>query len=77
MREVRAVADLPSVPAVYAMYGQTRTRPAYVGIAKNLKTRLRQHLVLRDSSVTTGSSVVALNPRARPLGRLVGKRGIP
>jgi hypothetical protein len=43
------------------MYGQGRGRPAYVGIAKKLKPRVRQHLVLRDSSVTTGSSVVALN----------------
>src|SRR5215213_6815982 len=62
VREVRSLRELPSVPAVYAMYEQAGSRPAYVGIANKLKTRVRQHLVLRDSSVTTGSSVVSLNP---------------
>jgi hypothetical protein len=34
----------------------------YVGETGNLKGRLRQHLVLRDSSVATGTSPVGLNP---------------
>jgi hypothetical protein len=42
---------------------QVGYRPvAYVGQAKDLRVRLRQHLVLRDSSATTGASVVSLNP---------------
>jgi hypothetical protein len=35
---------------------------AYVGVSEKLKQRVRQHLIRRNSSVTTGVSVVALNP---------------
>lgn len=35
---------------------------AYTGEASNLKRRIRQHLVNRDSSVTTGTSATVLNP---------------
>lgn len=35
---------------------------AYVGQAGRLRVRLQQHLVRRDSSVTTGAAVVSLNP---------------
>jgi hypothetical protein len=56
-------ADVPSAPAVYAMYGgeHPRTWVAYVGIAGNLQGRLIQHFVRRDSSVVTGSSAVGVN----------------
>ncbi len=59
-----SVSELPKAPAVYAMYGGqgSRTYPAYVGIADNLKSRITQHLVRRDSSVVTGASAVSLNP---------------
>lgn len=55
---------LPKCPAVYAMYGgRGRSRHvAYVGIGRSLRGRIEQHLVRRDSSVTTGASVVSLNP---------------
>jgi hypothetical protein len=58
------VADLPDRPAVYALYGGKESAPyvAYVGIAGALRTRVDQHLVRRDSSVTTGVSAVHLNP---------------
>lgn len=61
--EVTSITDLPSVPAVYAMYGgQGRSQyVAYVGLAKKLRGRVDQHLVRRDSSVTTGVSAVSLN----------------
>ena len=64
MRVLHSVSDLPQVPSVYAMYGgKGRGRyVAYVGIGKNLKNRVVQHLVRRDSSVTTGTSAVQLNP---------------
>ena len=55
VRSVSSVAELPNVPAVYAMYGG-RGRSAYVayvGIGERLKQRLMQHLVGRNSSVTT------------------------
>ena len=56
--------DLPNVPGVYAMYGGKGrgVYVAYVGIAGKLKQRIIQHLVNRDSSVTTGTSAAMLNP---------------
>jgi len=58
------VADLPATPGVYALYGGTgRSRyVAYIGIAKNLRSRIDQHLIRRDSSVTTGTTATGLNP---------------
>ena len=46
------------------MYGgaQTRKYVAYVGITGSLKERITQHLVRRDSSITTGATAVSLNP---------------
>jgi hypothetical protein len=50
-------------PALYCLYGGRRpAHAAYVGIADRLRTRIVQHLVRRDSSVTTGVATVALNP---------------
>jgi hypothetical protein len=64
MNVLHAISDLPQTPAVYAMYGgKGRGRyVAYVGIAQKLRDRILQHLVRRDSSVTTGTSAVQLNP---------------
>ncbi|HEU5439601.1 MAG TPA: GIY-YIG nuclease family protein, partial [Ktedonobacterales bacterium] len=56
-------SQLPSGPAIYALFGgKERLHAAYVGIAGNLRSRIKQHLVNRDSSVTTGASPVSLNP---------------
>ncbi len=64
MDEVQRIALLPSVPAVYAMYGgRGRGRyVAYVGVADKLRRRVEQHLERRESSVTTGFSAVGLSP---------------
>ena len=64
MIELVNTSDLPNVPAVYAMFGgQGRSRyVAYVGLGSKLRGRIEQHLVRRDSSVTTGVSAVSLNP---------------
>ena len=64
MIELTTISDLPNVPAVYAMFGgQRRSRyVAYVGLGSKLRGRIEQHLVRRDSSVTTGVSAVCLNP---------------
>ncbi len=64
MSFISSVRELPSEPAVYAMYGgQGRSAyVAYVGLAGNLRQRLAQHLISRDSSVVTGVSAVSLNP---------------
>lgn len=64
MHTVTSVSDLPNLPAVYCMYGgQGRSGyAAYVGVADALRTRITQHLIRRDSSVTTGAAAVSLNP---------------
>ena len=58
------ISELPNVPAVYALYGGQGQRlyVAYVGIAEKLKPRVVQHLINRDSSVTTGTSPVRIDP---------------
>lgn len=64
MKHIVTISELPDVPAIYALYGgQGRAMYiAYVGLARQLKTRIIQHLVRRDSSVTTGVQAVSLNP---------------
>ena len=64
MRDFSLISKLPPVPAVYALYGVTgqRTYVAYVGKSTNLKDRIEQHFIRRDSSVTTGVSAASLNP---------------
>ncbi len=51
----------PKKPGVYALYAGIAGNKyvAYVGIAKNVRQRLVQHLIRRDSSIVTG---VSLNP---------------
>jgi len=60
----RFVSDVPTDPALYVLFGGTgRSRHvAYVGISGNLRARIRQHFVRRDSSVVTGVSAAMLNP---------------
>ena len=64
MRDFSAISELPQCPAVYALYSGNGPafQVVYVGIASKLRPRIRQHLLLRDSSVTTGASAVSLNP---------------
>ena|SRR5436190_10324889 len=63
MTEATSISDVPAQPAVYAIFGgdAPRTWVAYVGLAGNLRTRLTQHFVRRDSSVTTRTTAVGLN----------------
>lgn len=58
-----SIADLPSRPAVYALYGGRGRglHVAYVGTARDLRSRITQHLIRRDSSIATGATVVTLN----------------
>jgi hypothetical protein len=62
--QLSSVSELPNVPAVYALYGGRGRRlyVAYVGIARNLKRRVAQHLTTRDSSVATRTSAAGINP---------------
>lgn len=62
--QLSTIAELPIVAAVYALFGGQGPRlyVAYVGIARKLKQRVTQHLINRDSSVTTGTSAARINP---------------
>jgi hypothetical protein len=63
MRVATAIGELPSVPAIYAMYGgEDRRYVAYVGIGDDLRRRVTQHLVNRNSSATTETGAVRLHP---------------
>lgn len=44
-----------------AGYGKNRY-VAYIGLAKNIRQRLLQHIIRRDSSIVTGAAAVSLNP---------------
>jgi hypothetical protein len=57
-----SLAEVPNRPGIYALYGGNENEAAYVGQAGKLRERLTQHLIRRDSSVTTGASVASLNP---------------
>jgi GIY-YIG catalytic domain len=60
--ETTELADVPEWEGIYAFYDRDPRSAAcaYVGETTNLRRRLRQHLVLRNSSVATGTSVVGL-----------------
>lgn len=64
MRDFSEIYNLPNVPAVYSFYSGERgpQHVTYVGTAGKLKPRIMQHLMRRDSSVTTGTSAASLNP---------------
>ena len=64
MHKIPKISSLPNSPAIYAIYGGKGQRKfvAYVGIADKLRQRISQHLVRRDSSIVTGTSIVSLNP---------------
>jgi hypothetical protein len=63
-KPLSSVSDLPSIPAVYAMLGGRGPGGyvAYVGMGTSLRGWVEQHLVRRDSSVTTGTAAVCLVP---------------
>lgn len=64
MEPIQTIDELPKRPAVYAMYsGRGRSlHAAYVDMVGDLRSRIEQHLVRRDSSVAAGTSAAALNP---------------
>jgi len=52
-----------SSQGIYAMFeNKSDKNSVYVGISTNLRNRIRQHMIRRDSSVTTKTSAVRLNP---------------
>ena len=63
MIEAKSLREVPPCSAVYALYDRKPPshQPAYVGMGGNLRTRLVQHFIRRDSSVVTGASAAGLN----------------
>lgn len=64
MHRIPRITDLPNIPAVYILFGGKKGNKfvAYVGIADKLRQRISQHIIRRDSSITTAASIVSLNP---------------
>jgi hypothetical protein len=62
--ETTEFSEIPKWEGIYAFFegDPAKVSCAYVGETGNLNSRIKQHLVLRNSSVTTGRSVVCLRP---------------
>jgi hypothetical protein len=63
--EISSIDELPTSSAVYALCGGGGKRSshiAYIGMTENLRRRINQHLIARDSSIATGTSPVGLKP---------------
>lgn len=45
-----SLSPIPKNPGIYAMYARNGD-VAYVGLSKNLRNRIGQHMIRRDSSV--------------------------
>ena len=61
LKDSICLSRIPKDPGIYAMYDKSN-KVAYVGRSTNLRTRIRQHIIKRNSSVTTGVSATVLNP---------------
>ena len=56
-----SLSSIPKTAGIYAMYDRSGG-VAYVGLSTNLRGRIEQHIIRRDSSVATGVSATVLNP---------------
>lgn len=54
------LSRIPKDPGIYALYDHSGGT-AYVGISNNIRERINQHFIKKDSSITTGVSAVVLN----------------
>jgi hypothetical protein len=64
MRDYSDTNKIPHKAGLYCLLGQTgnSTYDAYVGISNDVRKRMEQHLVRRNSSISTGVSAAALIP---------------
>ena len=62
MAVVSSIADLPDVAAVYGLHDRRTGTLIYLGETGNLRARIKQHLITRDSSVVTGAFAASINP---------------
>ena len=58
------IKNLPQRPGIYGLKSPTDKEGSYsyVGLSGKLRNRVTEHLLRRDSSVTTGASATSLNP---------------
>lgn len=56
-----SLRSIPKTAGIYAMYDRSGG-VAYVGLSTNLRGRIEQHMIRRDSSAATGVSATVLNP---------------
>jgi hypothetical protein len=63
-RSFDEIKNLPQLPGIYGLKSPTDKEGSYsyVGLSKRLRDRVTEHLLRRDSSVTTGASATSLNP---------------
>lgn len=64
VRSVPSIWQLPTVAAVYALYAERAglRQAVFVGVADNLRERVVEQLVVRESPLGTGSEAVTLEP---------------
>ena len=56
-----SLSEVPKQPGIYILRDRNG-EVAYVGISKDVRSRIDQHLYRRDSSISTGVSTTMLNP---------------
>lgn len=56
-----SLSEVPKKSGLYILRDRNN-EVAYVGISKNVRSRIDQHLYRRDSSISTGVSTTMLNP---------------
>ena len=56
-----SLSEIPKKPGLYILRDRNG-EVAYVGISKDVRSRIDQHLYRRDSSISTGVSTTMLNP---------------
>ena len=64
MRDFSDLGQVPQAPGMYCLLGRNGpgTYDAYVGISNKIRSRLDQHLIRKDSSISTGVSAASLQP---------------
>ena len=64
MRDFSDLGQVPRAAGMYCLLGREGrgTYDAYVGISNNIRSRLEQHLIRKDSSISTGVSAASLQP---------------
>ena len=64
MRSFDEVKHLPQLPGIngFKRPNNIQDNYSYIGLSNKLRESVSQHLLKRDSNVTTGASAISLNP---------------